>query len=247
MNGITVSSSPMRGAFSRVQRHLAKYGVSDLIIYPTLLRIEQLLSPSKSSYFFDVYSNTGSDRPLENKLNRNDAFFLTHMGLALQKEDSAAGKYGNYPIFTSPDPNYFSGDDSTNAKEYEALQCICNGKLTVKTKPVDRARNFPTELLMYTPERGYLIAPGAGPQVENELPQYGPTMEAKGFMAVPNMIILDGADDNKVELILGEGDTTLIHGPVDNAGDDVTTRNKVVMRMFGFVVDNGAAKVGKYI
>ena len=209
-----------RASYNRVRAVLKEENPGvDFIINQNTLRIEQPLVTGRNSYKFDLYENSGSDRPLEEKLNRNDVFFMTHLALCLTKQDETTTpkQYGNYPLFTHPDPNYFIGANGATTPEWQSLLPIFSGgKLTLKTSPVERLKDFLTLHLMYVPERGYLIA--AAPQVNAELPQYGPSMEERGFFRTNPTIIIDGNENNSVELSLGAGDTTNIAGGIDGAG-----------------------------
>lgn len=247
MANVVISTSPIRAAYNRVRRLMtAENAGTEFIINQKTLRIEQLLTASKNQYTFDLYENRGSDRELEIKLNRNDLFFLTHIGLCLTKQDATTtpAKYGNYPLFTHPDPNYFLGDDSTNPTENLALECVYNGRLTIKTEPVERLVDYHTQMFRYVPERNYTIA--AGSQTDDEFPQWGPDIESRGFVELHPNIILDGQENNEVRLTLGSGNTELIAGAVNGSGSAVDTRNVAVLLLHGFVVVNGAQKVGRW-
>lgn len=204
------------------------------------LRLESLLDPNTSNYTLNLGESIGSDRPLEMKLNRNNAFFLTHICLCITRQDASVtpAQYGNYPLFTYPDPNYFNGDDTVNVPENQALELLYNGKLTLNTSPTDRLVDFATNIYRYVPERGYVEA-GVLNTFE-EFPQYGPSLEERGFFKhVPN-IIFDGQDNNQLKLNLGAGNKAVIDGHVNSANVAVNTRNVLVIQLFGFEVINGA-------
>lgn len=217
-------------------------------INPKTLKINQVLQAGKNSYTFYVYENPTGDHPLDIKLPRNNAFVFFYIGLMLKKQGSTAGSenYGNYPVFTHPDPNYFVGNDSTNPKEFEALLTIYNGYTTFKTKPVERTDKLANLNFLYVPERGWQINAAAGPQLNPEPQQWGPSVEEKGMFRIARGIILDGADDNQIELTLAPGSTTLIAGGINQSGSAVTTKNTVAYFLHGFEVVNGARKANLY-
>ncbi|MEM1326151.1 MAG: hypothetical protein AAGI23_09370 [Bacteroidota bacterium] len=249
MNQTIISSSIDRANYRRALNFMKQRSPGqEFIITPADLRIEKLLSRNANKYSFDLYENQGSDRALEIKLNRNNLFFCTHIAICLAKQNGTSatgdGNHGNYPLFTYPDTQYFSGDDGASAKEFEALQTVYNGKLDVTTNPVVRMRDFSTNNFLYRPESQLLKQAGA--QLEDELPQYGPSHGERGFYEVNPTIIFDGHENNSIELELGAGDKTLIAGEVNNANAAVPTRNVVVLLLKGFVVENGAQKVGRW-
>jgi hypothetical protein len=243
MKTLTVNTNDARAAFNRV-RKLMKYQNPDVdfIINQDTLRIEQVLEASKNSYTFDFSENRGADRKMERKLNRNDLFFITHLAVCIAQQDASNGNYANYVLHTFPDPQIFVGDDSTNLKEYLALETIYGGRLSIKTTPVERLTDFLAHNFRYVPERG--VIKKTATQNNDEPAQYGPSLEEKGFFALTPNIIIDGQENNTASLTLGSGDTTLIAGGVDASNDAVDTSNVLVLLAHGFKVVNGAKKVG---
>ena len=242
MSNIIFSPDMTRADYNRV---LEKVG-SNFIINQKTLRLEHELNPSINSYRFELSENKGSDRPLEIKLNKNDTFFLTHLALGIVRQDTSTTpkQYANFPIFTYPDSNYFTGDDTSNPEEFRALEALYNGLLSVKTSPTERLRDFATNMFKYVPERGYLVA--AGSQTEDEYPQYGANLEEKGFFKLTPNIILNGQENNSFDLTLGSGNTALIDGHVNASNAAVNTRNVVVLQMHGFEVVNGATAASRW-
>jgi hypothetical protein len=247
-SNIILSMDPERGRYNRVKQFLKEqFGNDQFLINQSTLRVEQELSATKDSYVFDLYEGTqSSDRPLEIKLSRNDLFFATHIAVCLTKQDTSTtpAQYGNFPLYTYPEPNFFAGDDSTNPKEFLALETVYNGSYTFKTKTVERISEMATLHNRFVPEAQYLIA--AGSQLEDSLPGYGPTLENRGFKALEPAVVIDGNQNNEFRLELGEGDRSLIAGTVDNAGDAVNTRNVLVLLINGFKVPNASEKVNRW-
>lgn len=241
---IHISSDAKRAAYSRVQRMMKDFnGGVDFIINDATLRVEQALSASKNKYSFDLYENPGSDRALERKLNRNDLFVVTDIALLLTKYNPTSGDYANYPLFTFPDPNYFAGL-SGGVNEFDSLFPLYNGEITITTKPVERLEGFLTSNLLYIPQVQTVLT--AGSQLNDGLHEFGGDSEKRGFYPLQPNIILDGQENNSVELTLGTGQTTLIAGGFDNSGNAVATRNAVVIMLQGFEVKNGAQKVNRW-
>lgn len=253
MQQVFVSTDITRGDYKRVINKVlgGPQAEERFIVNQKTLRVEALLTAARNSYNFNLYENPGADRPQEVKLNRNNLFVMTHIALNLTKQNTEENpaQYGNFPLFTSPDPNYFSGENGTDPAEYLALENVYNGALTISTKPVERLSAFVANLLRYMPNRGYMLPndtetiPG---QINPEWPEYGPTMEHRGFFKLTPNIILDGKEDNSIRLDLGSGNTVNIAGATNAAEEAVDTRNVLVFLLHGFEVVNGAQAANRW-
>jgi len=215
-------------------------------INPKTLKLHARLQASKNSYTFFTSENPTGDHPLDIKLPRNNAFVAFWVGIYLKKEGSTSGSenYGNYPIFTHPDPNYFLGNDGTNPEEWEALLTVYNGTTTFQTKPVNRLDKLANTNFMWVPEKSWTKF--ASPQINDEFAQFGPSEAEKGLFRLANGIVLDGGDDNQVILDLASGNTTVIAGGINQSNAAVTTRNTVAYVLHGFEVINGSRKANMY-
>lgn len=205
---------------------------------PHVLRIGQYLNPTSSSYTFTVRKGVDTPIPGEIKLDQQDAFAVTGIGLRFSKADFASGAYsnhGNFPHLTFPDPSYFVGAPAsgTTKKEWEALQTLLNGVLQVNVGGDVVVDGLVASLLAYNPPATYTSSPVA-------LPQLGGSIEEHGVYQLTPQYILDAAQDNSFVLNLASGatDRTLIDGNLNAAGSAATTRNIVWLYLFGFKVKN---------
>jgi len=239
------SPDAKRADFRRVELYLKEiFNNSNFIINQDTLRVEQVLSATQGTYNFDLYEGTQStDRPLEKKLNRNDLFFATHFGLCITKQDDTNDNYGNYPLFTYPEPEFFLGNDGASLLEWEALETVFAGKLSFKTKSVERITDFLTHNFRYVPERVLSVSTTNS---YNTHPQYGPTDEARGYYQLTPSLVIDGNQNNTVNVALGRGDRTVIAGGIDAANLSVDTSNVLVLLLHGFSVSNAAEKENKW-
>lgn len=237
---IEIGSSYMRAVYSRMLEAL-NISKADFIISEKTLVLEAPLISGKNNYRFNLYENN-NERPQEKKLNRNDGFVISHIGLGIRKQDETTTpkQYGNFPIFTHPDPNYFVGVTG-GINESDSLENLFAGWFSLITNNTEIIQEFPTDLLRYVPERGYTNF--AAPQTRAEWPQYGATLEEKGLYPYSVNSIINGQDNNQVSLDLGAGNTSVIAGGVDAAGDAVNTTNVVVVKLHGFEIAE-AAQVG---
>lgn len=243
-----------RADYERAFQFLARNGAvskpDELILNPATLRLEKVLSASNNQYTFELRSSGNGDGALERKLNQNDLFFLTDIALCIRQQDTSTTpeQQANFPLFTYPDVENFPGV-AGGVAEAACLETIYNGELSFYTKPVERISKLLTNHFRYVPQKQVLPAPSGttliGQTVAN-LAEYGPTMEARGFMRVNPNLILDGYDSNEITLTLGAGDTSVIAGGVDAGGSSVNTSNKVVLLLHGFEAKNLAQKMARH-
>lgn len=242
MNNLYFTPSVQRAAYSRFRDLLLRESGEEFIINEKTLRLEQALTANRSNYTFDLFENRGSDRPLEEKLNRNDLFFLTHVSMGVAQQDTTAGDYANFPIYFHGDKNVFIGNDgggNPDSLEAYCIEALYNSRMTIKTSPVERLKDFLTLNFRYVPEN---IANATSATTG----QFGPTMEQRGFYPVNPNIIIDGYDNNSIELELGTGSYTNIAGGINASNVAVDTSNVLVFLLHGFVAINGARKIGQY-
>lgn len=200
----------------RLESVMQEVGMQDYIYSPHLLRLEALIT-SRTDYRFDFYEQAGTDAPTEIKLKRNDAFFLSHIGLALYQNTERS----QADLATWPDPIRFA-----TAGAAEELEQVYNGTLSLSTQPVQRVAPISCQLFKYNPGRIQGAAVGG--------PFWGPSLEERGMLYLEPSVIIAGPDDNYVDLE--------IPGPsFSNAADDDTY---IVIHAFGFKVDQGARELG---
>jgi hypothetical protein len=247
-NAVIFSPDMERADYRRIQQLMKQQNRgTDFIINQSTLRVEKVLDPNKNSYNFDLYeTGSESDRAQERKLNRNDLFMVTHVALNIVKQDTTNGKYGNYPLFTFPDPNYFIGINAGGDTEAEALEMIYNGELNIKTSTVERLPKFLTNNLRFAPEAQTNLPGDTNELLAATVPQYGPTHAERGYFRLNPNLILDGQENNEIRVDLGTGNKAVIAGGIDEANEALDTTNVLVLLLHGFMVNNGAQKVGRW-
>lgn len=235
---IEIGSIYMRSVYSRMFAAIPEMEGQGFIVSEKTLILEQLLQSGVNSYRFNLYENN-NERPLEKKLNRNDGFVISHLGLSIRKQDATVTppQYGSFPEFTHPDPNYFIGAVG-GIFENECLENLYSGSLSVTTNNTEIIQEFPTYLLRYVPERGFVNF--AAPQTRDEWPQYGPSLEERGLYPYAVNAILNGQDNNSVTVEVGAGNTSVIAGGVNAAGAAVNTRNVLIVKLHGFEIAEAA-------
>lgn len=244
---VNFSTDEQRAVYARLQNWFPENNLgpaNQFIITESNLRVEKVLASNQNQYQFDLYEgSSGTDRPLEIKLNRNDLYFATHIALGIAKYDPSKTPvwYGNFPIFTYPDSNYFVGTGSSAAIEYQALETIYQGSLSFITGNVNRFGPLMTDTLKVTPNRPYELGVASSSATTAVFPEYGPTPAARGFHRLTPNLVIDGQQTNIFSLTLGAGDYTNIAGATNAAGSAVNTRNVLVLQLHGFRAVNAAA------
>ena len=231
--------------FCRVRDALRAAGMGDpskYIVYEKTLRLEQLLSTTRTRYDFNLYETPDAGRPQEIKLSRNDLFFVSHIGVFVYKQNTVAdpAEYGNTQLFTYPDPNFFPGSAvaATAPFEWQCLYLVWRGKLSIYTDPVQRMKDFSTEQCMFVPNRTY-IEPAFVGITSAIFPQFGADIAQRGFYELAAMPALYGQQTNRLSIELGVGNQSVIDCAVDAAGDAAETRNVLAIHLHGFNVENG--------
>jgi hypothetical protein len=204
-------------------------------VYDDTLILPGYLSPSQSSYSFDPTKAVDTPIPTENKLDKNDWFIVTGVGLRFQKVDydSATGLYsnhGNYFLHTFPYASVFAGAAAGgNKSEADALLTAIRGTLALNVNN-DQQFALPCSELVYADQNF-----SAG------FPVYGSNAGQRGIFDLSSLIILSGGVDNKVVVNLAPGNKAVIDGSVSGA----TTRNLIVPVLQGIRIKNTAG--GRYI
>lgn len=239
-----------RNEFLRVESALKSYGMDPMTftIQEADLRLEQLLAPNKDVYTFNLYETAGADRPQETRLNRNDMFFVRGMAVCVYKQNAVADppQYGNSPLWTYPDPNFFNGTLAGSVAEWESLELVWNGSTSFLTQPVTRIQKFLNFNCRYVPQKGYTEAGVDVPPTNPTFPKYGPRDESRGFFMFSYMPAIYGNMNNTAQIELGVGDRGTIDGATNEAGVSVDTRNVLTLLLKGYKVLNGAEAAGKW-
>ena len=224
---IIVSSDPQRARYERLLGIMRQVGFGEFYVYPHMLRVEQdITSPVSSRYTFSFFENAQADKATEIKLNRNDAFFWSHIGLGIY--NATAGQEGHSQIYYTPDPLVF-----TTANEATALRQIYQGNISLQTKPVERL-NMSTLPLEYN--YGWKTQGATGVSLGSSV--YGPDMDSKGLFGMTPEVILSGDQDNDVILDIGPGTFT--------AAVAASGVNSIVLLAWGYLVVQGANLLGRW-
>ena len=185
----------------------------------SFLRVENTISDSINLYSFDIKKTAGASAS-EVKLDRNDLFVVTRIGLYLMEDVTAEPGYG--VLQTYPNANGFTAATGFNVRDLEA---IYNGYLTVKIGQKTNIEKLPTSAFRFVPETR-----GDGTISYQQ-------MNALDYSYMPSEVLsLDGGDDITIEL----RHPTWSGSQAAAAAAGVT--NKLVFVPYGFLIRNGGRK-----
>jgi hypothetical protein len=117
-----VSTDRLRSIYA-AQRKSKRF--HDKVITPGFLRLHATLKNSSGKYQFQLLKDNNSDKPTEMKLDRNDAFVVDSVCLALLKEGTGTEGLGELQMY--PNPFIFNG-----ANEARDLELVYNGKMSIR-------------------------------------------------------------------------------------------------------------------
>ena len=226
---LLVPATQSRSNYLRVVKTLAgRFNTSeqDIIntykIYNQALKMPQLLQPALSTYKFNPVKAVETPVPGELKIDRNDFFAVTGVGLRFTRatytsSTGAVSNFGNFPEYTYPYSAVFSG-----TAEATALQCIVRGSLSL-TVTDDLQWNIPCSELVYKNE--YINA-------QEQTIAFGGAGQ-NGIFDLDSIVVLDGNADNALLLNLLAGTITNIDG-----NTNTITRNYIMPVLYGFQIKN---------
>jgi len=227
---VTVSTSPERAAYNRCLDFLMSkrpnIPKNDWVIYQSALRVDLPIGTS-SSFTFSLYEVQGAQLPTDRKLNRNDAFFPTQMGLWLSLEVTGASAVplSNTRLYSYPSDEIFG-----TAAVKSAAESFYNAKLSFKTVPSERIPGMDTQLLRYEPG-----------DADND--RWGGASNDRGLMTFSSEMIYDGSQDNEWVLNLNsDADISAL----DPSG--LTDQQYyVTLYLWGHRISQGAIKLSKFL
>jgi len=206
------------------------------VIQRSHIRVEAALANNRPNYTFELFPNATTARPTEKRLNRNDMFCITRMALCIAKYNPVSNAYGNFPLYSNPDPNFFLGVPGAGLPESECLNAVFNAAASLKSGTTERIPPFLTNVFREVPERGYTFA--VAPQLR---PEHGQYDDIPWFELEP-LVIISGQEDNKILLDLpAASDLAVLQGGINQSAAAVDTRNVAVFLLEGFVVSEGAS------
>lgn len=188
----------------------AKYKVAPA---PHYLRAEQIITNDKSSYLFN-FKTTNDDLRTESKLDPNDLFIVTGLGMFLERE--TVGLEGSGVLVSYP--NQIETTDATkfNPKHLEAFY---NGYFQITTGQTVTIEKLPSLLFRNVPDQ-----------------EQGKFNLDELLYAGGEDIMFDGGKTQNVKLEIPTFANILV------ASEDAKYRNKVVLFAFGYILKGAGYK-----
>lgn len=204
-----------RAALMRLNRALRKKGQDPkkIVRTPSYLRVENTLLNAQSRYKFDIKS-TSSTSVVERKLDINDSFYMTHLGLFIYQYLNTEPR--NQVLQTYANQTHFTGGTNFDAND---LNIIYNGSFEIKVGNTVLMEAMDTKRFQQIPETQQASAT-----------TYSQTELDQGFVEMTPEFFISGKANNEFAL------STPAEGTINFEQDAANTSTIVVMYARGFLV-----------
>lgn len=200
----------------------------DAQIQESYIRVEKVLTAQNVAEDFLLTGSTGSTRPLENFISKNDLQVVYALKVGVNKRNTALnGNNGNCVDYTFPDLTVFNGPAvGTSQTEAGALEAIWSGSVGLKSDTFEALNKQSLKKFRVVP-RTQLTA--------TTQDSFG--KEDSGFIGLHQPTIFSGQSTVTLSFLPCPGaDVTTIGGA---AG----TENSLFFHFLSFVVRNGAQSI----
>jgi hypothetical protein len=130
-----------RAILNKLRASAVRNGIPADKVQPSKLRVAMLVDASKSSYEFNIKKDQGTSLIHDRKLDINDSFVATDLGMMLLGEDPA--KPGTGLLQTFPNNTVFAAETSNVTPLH--LNIFYNGGYKIKVGDTVYAEHIPTE------------------------------------------------------------------------------------------------------
>lgn len=231
-----IKAEYQRKDFSIIKKSFKQLGKGNVRLTQSSLILLQDINPTKSVYTFPVLENDNSTgfRPQEIKLNQNDEFTITQLGI-----------YGVAEVSFNPElPNekglVYITHAPYNSNEVNAgnIKPLWNGYLKIAVNNIVYVDKFDTIKSEQTQRTQFNTADATQ---NNGSTIASISMETDGMNQLAPSIQLSGSKKNEISLILNQAVNTLSWTITNNVGDAVTYNLKYIgLIMRGLLAQNGA-------
>lgn len=208
------------GRYRAIYDYISRTWGADLIATPSYLRVEQTLQNNLSQYTFDILRGSG-DTPVEVKLDKNDVFICTHIGMYIVQYVAVAGIVTKWTGILQTYPNSSELTGPTTPRDINALY---NGSWSISVGRVKFFDKYPASLLFRAAETQ-----------QSSASNYSSREYAEGAASIDPLAILSGSANNEIKLNVPIGTAALAI-----ADQGLTSVTKVVFHPYGFLVNNAA-------
>jgi len=211
-------------------------GKANVRLTQSSLYLTQPITPTKTSYSFEVLeTQTQNQQPDEIRLNINDEFILTQLGLYLEAEmtggpaDTAGQKY----LFT-----YVPAE--LNGVAGQKLMNVYNGQLQISVNNIVYVDKWDTKKHLFIPRtqfENFVNVVGV-----NQAKQPSMDFSTNGIYPVEPLLTLSGAKKNVILLNLPQAVTAGIFNWTDDLGVVQSfTISRIALLMRGLNAQNGSS------
>jgi hypothetical protein len=221
---IQILSERDRAILNKIRQRVEAKGVSADRVQPSFLRVAMLADASKSTYEFNIKKDQGTSLAHDRKLDINDSFVITDLGVMLLGENPATPGVGLLQSY--PNNTVFAAEASTVTPAH--LNIFYNGSYRVKVGDTVYAESIPTNnmLCVRTTQQS---ASG----------NFSERLGRDGTVALNPDITLHGSAKNEITLNVPTFSGLQIQYIT------ATTRIYPVFIAYGFLV-SGGSKVGSF-
>ncbi|MBA7514353.1 hypothetical protein ES705_06381 [subsurface metagenome] len=216
-SGLVLSASPGLVALDREYFNLLTGQFGKGAPSPSYLRVEQALSNTKTRYKFDI-KKTGAELATERKLDRNDVFIVTHLGVYLIAQVSTT--IGLEVLQAYANPEIFVGATGFTP---EHLNTIYSGHLEVKIGQKVNIEALDMNKFRYVPTS----------QQQTDIPYSEFDLDSQSYWP-GSLLFLHGTQN--IEVFIDMPSITALAW----AAVAADTSNKIVLYPMGYLVKNAS-------
>ena len=221
----------MRQNYAIVKRAYNALGKKDIRLTQSNLFLIRPINPNSTTYDFPVTENEVVGLlPDEIRLNINDEFIATHVGIYLRGSLTGGGQTN--PVLHTYAPVQQNQDFIKSSALYDGFMKVAVNNITFVDKwGVRKHENRPV-----ANQWNNRIAVGLNGSTEAPA-----RFSEDGVYEVSPMVTLSGAKKNQIQIILPKAISTSTSSWIDNQGNTVTMNiDSIAINFFGYLGQNGA-------
>lgn len=220
--------------FSLIKAKYDKIGKQNVRLTQSSLFITKDIDPTKSNYEFDVLENqTQTLQPDEIRLNINDEFIVTHLGVYLYGTWEASNglvKIGSGNQLLTAAPLNLDGNTIVSKNLYSGQLKIAVNNIVYLEKWDTRKHELVTRTQFSSQLAGTNVATMANNNFEDD-----------AMVTFEPMLTLSGAKKNDISIRLPQSIAPSVATWLDQKGNTITVNiTKIALRMYGLNAQNGA-------
>jgi hypothetical protein len=223
----------MRQNFSIVKKAYTKLGKGNIRLTQSNLMLIRPINPNSTTYNFPVVENEVVGLlPEEIRLNINDEFIMTHLGVYLRGTLNNGEGGLIAPIMHTYAPIQQNRDFAKSEGLYDGYMKLSVNNITYIDKyGLRKHENRPV-----SPQWNNQIAVGLNGSTEAAA-----KFSDDGVYEISPMVTFSGAKKNELQIILPKAIQTSSSAFTDNSGNALTlTIDSIAINVFGYLGQNGA-------